>query len=198
MPNRIERFFRAMILYTGLLWIVTGLWGIPVACVQWNMWDSNGIRRGNELYCLVLLLLVYGSRPIVGLLCVSYFRKLANRQYQQIPGIAEMQEPKWHDTAVFTTLIATGTGLYCLHCFFCSLYDLINPLMMIGQSLGDLTGIAVIDVWYYHWQSLLFSIFCLACVIVLLMHSGKIADRVTQMIDTTPPPKEGDADEQSD
>ncbi|MCL2120026.1 MAG: hypothetical protein FWH27_16535 [Planctomycetaceae bacterium] len=190
MPNLVERLFRAMILYTGLFWIVIGLWGIPASYVQWSMWDTHGILRGNELYFAMVLLLVCGSCPITGMICVGYFRKIANRQYQQIPGIADMPEPQWHNTAVFATLLATGTGLYCLDNCFHSLYNIIEPLMMIGMSLGDFTGVARLDVWYYHWQILLVAITWPICAVLLLTQTGTIAARVAQMIDTTPLPSE--------
>lgn len=189
MPNPVERFFRAMILYAGLFWIVIGLWGVPSAWVMWTLWQNQGqFLRGNELYFAMTLLLICGSRPIVGLMCVTWFRKLADRQYRKIPGLAEMPEPKWHDTAVFTTLLATGTGLYCLNVFFSSLTGLQNPLTLIGMSRGDITGIAVLDVWYYYWQDILISVASLAFAIVFLTQSDKIVARVTRMIDTTPPP----------
>jgi hypothetical protein len=190
MPNLIERFLRAMILYAGLLWIVTGSWGIPASWAVWHMLDCQDHLHGNELYFAVMLLLVYGSRPIVGVVCVSMFRKLAARQYQQIPGIAEMAEPKWHDTAVFATLLATCTGLYCLDYGFCSLPGCITPLTIIGTAIGDITGIVVLDIWYYHWETLLVPIISLGCAIVLLTQTCGIAARVTRMIDTTPLPAE--------
>ena len=195
MPNPIERHFRAIILYTGLFWFITGLWGIPSAWVVRSSLDSMSLWKGNEVYFSVVLLLIYGSRPVAGWLCLNYFRKLAARQYQQIPGLAEMPEPRWHDTAVFTTLLATGTGLYCLDSFFLLLPDLMNPLMMIGQSYGDITGIAILDVWYYYWETMLVSIFMLGLAILFLTQSGKIAARVTQYIDTTPPPKQEDEED---
>jgi len=208
MPNPIERLFRAVILYTGLWWSVIGLWGIPASCVFWNMWNSQGYLQSNELFFVVVLLLVCGSRLIVGVICVCKFRNLADRQYRQIPGIAEMPEPKWHDTPVFATLLSTGTGLYCLDLCFRTLCDCINPLTMIGMANGDMTGIPVLDVWYYYWQTLLVPIISAGCAIVLLTQGGKIAARVTQMIETTPlpeddlsddmPPKQGGNDEPSD
>jgi len=122
MPNQIERLFRAMILYMGLFWFITGLWGISHAWEMWSWLNSQSdIWKGNEIYFSVVLLLIYGSCPIIGWLCLNYFRKLATWQYRQIPGITEMSEPKWHDTEVFVALLATGTGLYCLNLCFRSL-----------------------------------------------------------------------------
>jgi len=195
MPNPIERHFRAIILYTGLFWFITGLWGIPSAWVVRSSLDSMSLWKGNEVYFSVVLLILYGSRPIIGFLCLNYFHKLAAWQYQQIPGVAEMPEPKWHDTVVFAALLATGTGLYCLNLCFCSLPNLLLPLMMIGESSGDITGLAVIDVWYYHWQALLISFITLGFAILILKQSGKIAARVSRYIDTTPPQKQ---DEEED
>jgi TRAP-type C4-dicarboxylate transport system permease small subunit len=202
MPNTIERLFRAMFLYTGLFWCITGLWGIPQAWGMWSalsMWSKlNSIAysqapwKGNEVYFTVVILLVYGSCLIVGWLCVNYFRKLASRQYQQIPGIAEMEEPKWHDTAVFATLLATGTGLYCLNLCFRSLPGLIDPFTMIGMNYGDMTGIAALDIWYYHWQAIFITLISLGFAILFLKQSGKVAARVSQWIDTTPPPPQED------
>lgn len=190
MPNLIERLFRAVVLYTGLWWTITRLWGIPAGCAQWYLWNSQGHLQNNELFFAMTLLLVYGSPLIVGMICVCKFRNLAGWLYCQIPGIAETPEPKWHDTAIFATLLSTCTGLYCLNLCFRSLYDCINPLVMIGLAIGDITGIPALDVWYYHWQTLLVPIISLSCAIVLLTQAGRITARVTQMIETTPFPEE--------
>ena len=198
MPNLIERFFRAMILYAGLWWLVAGLlWAIPASYMQWIVWDSRGHLRGNELYFAVMLLLIYGCCPITGLISVSYFRELARRQYRQIPGIAEMTEPQWRDTAVFTTLLSTGAGLYCLELVFISLGYVVGPFTLIGgivkeTAIGLPTNLTVLDVWYDYVSPLHMPIIYLGCAIVFLTQSGKIAARVTRMIDTTPPPPEDD------
>ena len=197
MPNTIERLFRAVFLYTSLFWIITGLWGIPQAWIMWGMWESHGIRSNNELYCLGVLLLVYGSKLIVGMIGVCYFRELATRQYQLIPGIADMPEPKWHETGVFAMLTATLTGLYSLHYCFVGLFDLVTPLLFLAKGHGDMSGVAAIDVWYYHWQPILVCVCCLLCAILLFAYTGKIVAFVTQMVETTPLPKEEDMQERA-
>jgi len=199
MPNLIERLFRAMILFAGLFWLVAGLlWAIPASYMQSILWDSQNHLRGNELYCTVMLLVIYGSCPFIGLICVYNFRKLAGWQYRQIPGLAEKSEPKWHDTAVFTTLLSTGMGLYCPELVFTSLGYLIDPITMIVDiirepAIGPHTGLTMLDVLRYGYgQYLLTPIVYLACAAVLLTQSGKIAARVTRIINTTPPPPEDD------
>jgi hypothetical protein len=201
MPNLVERLFRAMILYTGLWWIITGLWVIPECWRQWKEWDSQWNLQGNELYFALVLLLVYGSYLVVGVICVGMFRKLAARQYQLIPDIADMADPMWHDTAVFATLLTTASGLYCLDIGFRSLSYTIKTFTMIGIVIKD-HAFTLHDVWSYNWQDLFVPTFILICAIVLLTQTGKIAARVTRMIDTTPLPKEeseegGGTDEQS-
>ena len=195
MPNTIERLFRAVFLYTSLYWFITGLWGGPQAWVMWGTWESHGIRSNNELYCLGVILLVYGSKLIVGMIGVCYFRELAARQYQFIPGIADMPEPKWYDTGVFAMLAATVAGLYSLHYCFAGLSNLVTPLVLLTQWHGDITGIAAIDVWYYHWQPILICVCCLLCAILLFAYADKIVVFVSQMVETTPPPKEDDMQE---
>ena len=190
MPNMIERLFRAIFLYTSLYWLVVGLWGVPQAWVIWDSLDGQGIRNGNELYFLLVLIFIYGGRLIVGWVGFCYFRELAVRQHRQIPHLEEQKEPRWHDTGVFATLLATLTGLYCLSCYFYSLPDLFMVFSALGVGYGDFTGISIIDVWYYHWQAILFSGCCLIFAILLLVHTGKIAMFVTQMIETTPPKKD--------
>ena len=196
MPNAVERLFRAVFLYTGLYWFLSGLWGIPQAWVTWNVLDSMGSRQGNELYCLIMIILIYGSKPIAGVIGICFCREYASRQYGEIPGISNMAEPKWHDTPVFATLLATLTGLYCMHYCFGGLTNLLEPLSFLGKGFGDITGIAAVDVWYYHWQPIFISAGCLICAIVLFAYTNRIVARVTQMIETTPSPKKDNADEQ--
>lgn len=195
MPNAIERLLRAVFVYTSLFWIITGLWGIPQAWLMWRMLEQQGTRYNNELFCLLMLIFVYGTKPIVGVVGLCYFRELAGRQYRRIPDLASESKPKWHDTNAFAVLLATVAGLYALHLSFAGLSGLIAPLLLIGMGQNDMTGIAVIDVWYHHWQSILIPACGLFCAILLFTYTEKIAASVTRMIETTPKPNEGESDE---
>ena len=188
MPNAIERLFRAIFLYTTLYWVITGLWGIPQTWVMWGMWKSHGMLSNNELYCLGVLILVYGSQLVVGIIGISYFRELADRQYRQIPDIADRSEPKWHDTGIFATLLCTLTGLYCLDIGFMYFSYLEEPLMLLGAAIRDRRGGTDIFHSLYHnrWDSMLLPIHYLFCGIVLLVCAKKIALWVVKMVEKTP------------
>ena len=96
----------------------------------------------------------------------------------------------------FCRIACNGNGIVLPEPLFSlSARDIIEPLVMIGQSSGDRTGLAVIDVWYYYWQVILVSIITLSFAVLFLTKSGKIAARVSYYIDTTPPPKQEEEDD---
>ena len=182
MPNFTERLFRLTLLYAGLVFLVTGLWGIAQAWFAWQAVISQG---HDPFYYFITFTVMYAPRPFLGVLLVFRFRRFARKIFSKLSTSSERSQLAWHDTPVFAALLSLVTGLYFLYTGLTALpQNWLTPVVMIAYGGNNL--FAIIDTFRQEWPSILLPLFYMSCGLVLCCYTERISAKVTRMVETTP------------
>jgi len=184
MPGFTERLFRLTLLYAGLIFLITGLWGIVSAWFAWHAVTSLD-RSYDPIYYLITFIILYAPRPLLGILLLFRFRHFARKMLSKLHASPERSQPVWHDTPVFAALLSLITGLYFLYIGLAALPQTwLSPLIEIARFGSNLTMITTI--FQREGLRILTPVCFVICGLVLCCYADKISAKVARMVETTP------------
>ncbi|MCL2348078.1 MAG: hypothetical protein FWC50_07415 [Planctomycetaceae bacterium] len=195
MPNFTERLFRITLLYAGLVFLITGLWGIVQAWIVWRSVTSLGPQGYDPICYFIAFTVLYAPRIFFGVLLLFRFRRFARKILSKLSTSPERLQLVWHDTPVFAALLSLITGLYFLYAGLTALPQTwLNPMIAIAQGYG-IYGIifVVIAAFRQQGQIILTPVYFLICGLIFCCYTDKISAKVTRMVKTTP---EGEPEDQ--